>query len=345
MLDPGIGAAGDLAAARGRIGVLLVNLGTPDGTAYWPVRRYLAEFLWDRRVIETARLPWWLILQGLVLPRRPFRTGRAYARIWDRERNESPIKTITREQCAGIEKTLGSFPELQIDWAMRYGAPSMEERIVALTEAGCDRLLLFPLYPQYSATSTASVQDKAFDVLKSLRLQPALRTVPAFCDHPLYVEAICAGLQSHLNSLAWEADVVLVSFHGLPLRNIERGDPYLEQCRRTLALMKERMGPEGDRLEMVFQSRFGREEWLQPYAEPRVRELARSGVRKVVVVAPGFVADCLETLEELSIGLQEVFEEAGGEHFSTVPCLNDSEGALRLFGALIENELSGWLRS
>ncbi len=343
MLDPGTGTSGDPAAGDGKIGVLLVNLGTPDGTGYWPVRRYLAEFLWDRRVIETARLPWWLILHGLVLPRRPFRSGRAYAKIWDRERNESPIKTITRKQCAGIAEALERFPNLQIDWAMRYGTPSMEERFLALTEAGCDRILLFPLYPQYSATSTASVQDKAFDVLKGMRLQPAIRTVPAFYDHPLYIDATCASLLSHLNSLARKADVILVSFHGLPLRNIELGDPYLEQCRRTLDLMKERLGPEGDKLEMVFQSRFGREAWLQPYAEPRVRELARSGVRNIVVVAPGFVADCLETLEELAIGLQEVFEGEGGKHFSTVPCLNDSEGARRLFTALIQNELAGWL--
>ncbi len=344
MLDPGIGRTGNPAAARGRIGVLLVNLGTPDGTGYWPVRRYLAEFLWDRRVIETARLPWWLILHGLVLPRRPFRSGRAYAKIWDRERNESPIKIITRKQCAGLAVALEGFPELQIDWAMRYGTPSIEERILALTEAGCDRLLLFPLYPQYSATSTASVLDKAFDVLKGMRLQPAIRTVPAFFDHPQYIEATCASLKNHLDSLAWEPDVVLVSFHGLPVRNIELGDPYLAQCHQTLGLMKERMGPEGDKVEMVFQSRFGREEWLQPYVEPRVRELARSGVRNVVVVAPGFVADCLETLEELSIGLKEVFEEEGGENFSTVPCLNDSEGARRLFASLIQNELAGWLR-
>ncbi|MCY4024464.1 MAG: ferrochelatase [Anaerolineaceae bacterium] len=344
MLDPGTGTSGVPAAAGGRIGVLLVNLGTPDGTGYWPVRRYLAEFLWDRRVIETARLPWWLILHGLVLPRRPFRSGRAYAKIWDRERNESPIKTITREQCDGIAEALERFTELHIDWAMRYGSPSMEERILALTEAGCDRILLFPLYPQYSATSTASVQDKAFDVLKGMRLQPAIRTVPAFYDHPLYIEATCANLKCHLDSLAWEAEVVLVSFHGLPKRNIELGDPYLEQCYRTLKLMKGRMGPDGDKLEVVFQSRFGREEWLQPYAEARVRELARSGARNVVVVAPGFVADCLETLEELSIGLQEVFEEEGGENFSTVPCLNYSEGARCLFAALIQSELAGWLR-
>ncbi len=344
MPEPGTATSDATTAAGGRVGVLLVNLGTPDGTGYWPVRRYLAEFLWDRRVIETARLPWWLILHGLVLPRRPFRSGRAYAKIWDRERNESPIKTITRDQCAGIAKALDRFPELHIDWAMRYGTPSMEERIVALREAGCDRILIFPLYPQYSATSTASVQDKAFDVLKGMRLQPAIRTVPSFYDHPLYIKAICASLQGHLNSLAWEAELVLVSFHGLPASNIELGDPYLEQCQRTLDLMKGRMGPEGDKLEMVFQSRFGREEWLQPYAEPRVRELARSGVRNIVVVAPGFVSDCLETLEELSIGLREVFEEEGGEHLSTVPCLNDSDGALRLFGALIQNELAGWLR-
>lgn len=330
-------------APHGKIGVLLVNLGTPEGTGYWPVRRYLAEFLWDRRVIETPRPLWWLILHGLVLPRRPFRSGHAYAKIWDRERDESPIKTITRAQCARLEHEFRQYPDVMVDWAMRYGLPAMDDGIKALKEAGCDRILLFPLYPQYSATSTASVQDRAFDVLGEMRRQPALRTVPAFYNHPLYIEVVCDSLQAHLGSLAWEAEVVLVSFHGLPLRNLELGDPYYTQCCTTLRLMKDRLGPTGDKLHMVFQSRFGKEAWLQPYAEPTVRELAENGVRNVVVIAPGFVADCLETLEELAIGLRETFAAHGGERFSTVPCLNSSDAGLRLFTSIIRNELAGWL--
>ena len=343
MPDSDIVLSDHPAVPQGRIGVLLVNLGTPEGTGYWQVRRYLAEFLWDRRVIETPRLLWWLILHGLVLPRRPFRTGHAYAKIWNLDRDESPIKTITRDQCAGLANEFQCYPDVMVDWAMRYGLPAMDDRIKALKEAGCDRILLFPLYPQYSATSTASVQDRAFDLLGEMRWQPAIRCVPAFFDHPLYIELVCDSLLAHLSSLAWEAEVLLVSFHGLPLRNLELGDPYYSQCCTTLRLMKERLGSTGDKLHMVFQSRFGREAWLQPYAEPTIRELAENGVRNVVVIAPGFVADCLETLEELAIGLRETFEAHGGEHFSTVPCLNSSDAGKRLFISIIRNELAGWL--
>ncbi len=335
--------AGHPKVAFGKIGVLLINLGTPEGTSYWPMRRYLKEFLWDERVIDVPRPLWWFILNCIILTTRPSKSGEAYEQIWNHELDESPLKTITRSQAEKVADALADHPGVMVDWAMRYGLPPIKEKIEKLKEAGCDRVLLFPLYPQYSAATTASVQDKAFDALKDLRWQPAIRTVPAFHDHPVYIDALVDSMTGHLNTLDWTPDLVLASFHGLPQRYLELGDPYHCQCVKTARLMREKLGWEKDKLQVVFQSRFGKEEWLKPYAEDTVRELAQNGTKNLAMIMPAFISDCVETLEEIAIGLKEVFEENGGENFTAVPCLNDSEEGIKVLSALVTNELSGWI--
>ena len=335
--------AGHPSVAFGKIGVLLINLGTPEGTSYWPMRRYLKEFLWDERVIDVPRPIWWFILNCIILTTRPSKSGEAYEQIWNHELDESPLKTITRSQAEKVAGRLAAHPNIEVEWAMRYGLPPIKEKIEKLKEAGCDRVLLFPLYPQYSAATTASVQDKAFDALKEMRWQPAVRTVPAFHDHPVYIDALVASMNTHLATLDWAPDLVLASFHGLPKRYLDLGDPYHCHCMKTARLMREKLGWENDKLQVVFQSRFGSEEWLKPYAEDTVRDLAQSGTKNLAMIMPAFIADCVETLEEIAIGLKEVFEENGGENFTAVPCLNDSEEGIEVLTSLIETELSGWI--
>ena len=327
----------------GKIGVLLVNLGTPDDASYWPMRRYLKEFLSDRRVIETNRLLWWPVLNGVVLSVRPTKSGRKYRSIWNEALNESPLRTITRAQSAKVADALASHAEIVIDWAMRYGNPSIASRIEALTERGCDRLLVFPLYPQYSAASTATVNDKAFDALKALRYQPALRTVPSYPEDPVYIDAVATSIRSHLAGLDWKPEVVLASFHGVPQSYVDKGDPYQRQCTATAARLAEALRPDGVDLRLTFQSRFGRAEWLQPYTDKTVEALARDGVKRLAIVTPGFVADCLETLEEIAAENGEIFHEHGGEQFSFIPCLNDSDGGIRVLVQVIKRELEGWV--
>ncbi len=335
--------AGHPNVAYGKVGVLLINLGTPEATSYWPMRRYLKEFLWDRRVIDVPRPIWWFILNCIILTTRPSKSGEAYEQIWNHELDESPLKTITRSQSEKVASKLAVHPGIEVEWAMRYGLPPIKEKIEKLKEAGCDRILLFPLYPQYSAATTASVQDKAFDALKEMRWQPALRTVPAFHDHPVYIDALVRSMQAHLATLDWTPDLVLASYHGLPKRYLDLGDPYHCHCMKTTRLMRERLGWEKDKLQVVFQSRFGSEEWLKPYAEDTVRELAQNGTKNLAMIMPAFISDCVETLEEIAIGLKEVFEEHGGENFAAIPCLNDSDEGIEVLTALVESELSGWL--
>ncbi|MEO3434902.1 ferrochelatase [Inquilinus sp. CAU 1745] len=322
-------------------GVLLVNLGTPDGTSYWPMRRYLKEFLSDRRVIEMNPILWKVILNGLVLTTRPSRSGKAYEAIWNREQNESPLLTVTRSQGEALSERLEG--EVRVDWAMRYGAPSIEERLKALIEAGCRRILLFALYPQYSAATTATVHDKAFDALKKMRWQPAIRTVGSYHDDPAYIDALARSVETHLAGLDWEPEVVLASFHGLPKDYLLRGDPYHCQCAKTARLLRERLGWDERRLQLTFQSRFGRQEWLKPYTDETLKRLAESGVRRVALVMPGFVADCVETLEEIGIAGRELFLEAGGERFARIPCLNDSPDGMDAIERVVRRELSGWI--
>lgn len=332
------------APAGGRVGVLLVNLGTPDGTDFRSMRRYLKEFLSDRRVIETNRLVWWPVLNGIILTIRPARSGRAYASIWNRELDESPLRTITRSQADKLAADLASdYPQITVDWAMRYGQPSIAERLGRLVQGGCDRVLLFALYPQYSAATTATVFDKASDVLKGMRWQPTLRACPPYYDNPGYIDALASSVTAHLASLPWQPDVVLASFHGLPKEYVEKGDPYHSHCARTVCLLRDALGRDESSLIMTFQSRFGAAEWLQPYTDETIAALARQGTKNLAVITPGFAADCVETMEEISIEADSTFREHGGENFTVVPCLNDSEAGIAMLRGIVIRELQGWI--
>lgn len=330
---------------RRRVGVLLINLGTPEGTDYWNMRRYLREFLSDPRVIEVPRLIWWPVLHGIILSFRPFRSGRAYASIWNHERGESPLKTITRAQAEGVARTLDERwgGDVVVDWAMRYGRPAIGPAIQRLKDQGCDRVLLFPLYPQYSASTTATACDQAFRQLMRMRWQPAVRTAPAYHDDPAYIDALARSVRRHLKSTEFEPDVLLVSFHGLPRVYLDRGDPYHCHCVKTARLLAERLGWPAGRVRHSFQSRFGKAEWLKPYTDHTVEALAKEGVKSVAVIAPGFAADCVETLEEIQGEVREAFLAAGGERFTYIPCLNAGADHVAFLAAAVERELAGWL--
>ena len=327
----------------GKIGVLLVNLGTPDATDYWSMRRYLREFLSDRRVIETNRVLWWFILNFLVLTRRPQAKGRDYDKIWNRERDEGPLKTITRAQAEKLAAYLSANSRIVVDWGMRYGNPSLGSRIEALAAQGCERILLVPLYPQYAAATTATVCDKAFDALRKLRWQPTLRVAAPYFDDSTYIEAVAASMDADLTGLGWKPDVIIASFHGIPQDYFDQGDPYYCHCAKTTRLLRERLKLDESRLRMTFQSRFGRAEWIKPYTDETVRALAQQGVKNLAVVTPGFSADCLETLEEIAGENSEIFHHHGGKNFRAIPCLNDSAGGMRVIRAVVERELLGWI--
>jgi len=327
----------------GKIGVLLVNLGTPDATDFWSMRRYLKEFLSDRRVIETNRILWWLILNLVILTIRPGRKGRDYEKIWNRERNESPLKTVTRAQAEKLAADFSGNARIVIDWAMRYGNPSIPSRLETLFETGCDRILIVPLYPQYAAATTASVSDKVFEALRAMRAQPTVRFVPPYFEDPIYIEAVVASLQDSLTKLSWKPEVILASFHGIPKEYIDKGDPYRDQCTETARLLRERLKLDDQKFKLTFQSRFGPAEWLTPYTDETVKALAKSGVKNIAVVTPGFSADCLETLEEIAGENAEYFHEAGGHNFFAVPCLNDSDYGMKVIRHLVARELAGWL--
>lgn len=324
-----------------KVGVLLVNLGTPDGTSYGPMRRYLAEFLSDRRVIEWSRLIWYPILYGIVLNTRPRRSGRLYDRIWNHENNESPLRTYTRAQGEKLAKALSDQPNVVVDWAMRYGQPSIESITDRLLQQGCERIVIFPLYPQYSATTTATVNDKFFEALMKKRFMPAIRTVPSYEAEPVYIDALARSVEKHLATLSFKPEVILTSYHGIPKSYSDKGDPYRQQCLETTRLLRERLGLGEDEMRATFQSRFGPEEWLQPYTDETVKELAKNGVKSVAVLNPGFVADCLETVDEIGNEAAEEFLENGGENFSHIPCLNDSEEGMKVIETLVRRELLG----
>ncbi|HCL66457.1 MAG TPA: ferrochelatase [Rhizobium sp.] len=327
----------------GKVGVLLVNLGTPDGTDYVSMRRYLKEFLMDRRVIEWSRWKWYPILFGIVLNTRPQKVGKAYEEIWNKEQNESYLRTYTRNQSDAIGEALKDHPDVIVDWAMRYGQPSIGSRIEALQAAGCDRILLFPLYPQYAASTTATVNDKAFEKLMSMRWQPALRTVPPYHDDPEYIDALAVSVEKKLATLDWQPEMLLASFHGIPQSYFKQGDPYHCFCQKTGRLLRERLGLPKEKFMVTFQSRFGPEEWLQPYTDKTVEKLASEGIKRIAVINPGFVSDCLETLEEIAGEAAESFHEHGGEKFVHIPCLNDSPEGLRVLEKVIRRELQGWI--
>ena len=333
-----------------RIGILLSNLGTPDATDYRSMRRYLKEFLSDRRVIETNRLLWWPLLNGIILTTRPGRKGKDYDTIWNRERDESPLKTITRSQAVKLQASIkagllgDSDPDrVIVDWGMRYGNPSMRSALTNLHGQGCDRILLVPLYPQYAAATTATACDKTFEALMSMRWQPTLRVSPPYHDDPAYISALARSLKAGLAELDFEPEVILASFHGVPKEYLLKGDPYHCQCAKTTRLLQHELGWSPEFLRLTFQSRFGPAEWLQPYTDETVKALAKSGVKRLAVITPGFSSDCLETIEEIGGENAEYFHEYGGEKFARIPCLNDSADGLAVIEAVVRRELMGWI--
>ena len=322
----------------GGIGVLLVNLGTPDTPEPGAVKRYLAEFLSDRRVVEIPPIAWQPILRGIILNTRPRKSAHAYRQVWTDE--GSPLAAITARQSEALQARLGD--QMQVAWAMRYGRPAIGEELQRLKDAGCDRILLAPLYPQYCAATTATVVDKAADKLREMRWQPALRTLPPYHDHPAYIEALATDLGTQLDALPFVPEVLLLSYHGMPARTLELGDPYHCHCRKTSRLLEEALDSR-IAIRTTFQSRFGRAKWLEPATDATIEELAKEGTKRLAIAAPGFAADCLETLEELAIRGREQFLEAGGEQFAALSCLNDGAPGMAMLGALVRRELAGWI--
>ena len=319
-----------------KVGVLLINLGTPNSPEPGSVKLYLKEFLSDPRVVEIPQLVWQPILRGIILNTRPKKSAHAYSQVWTPE--GSPLAAITARQARALEGAFGDG--VIVDYAMRYGRPAIRERIEALKKAGCERILIAPLYPQYCAATTATANDEAFAYLRKVRWQPAVRTLPPYYDDPMYIDALQRITMQELEALDFEPEVVIASFHGMPQRTLELGDPYHCHCRKTARLLSEAMERE---LLVTFQSRFGRAKWLEPATDVTLTELARTGTKKVAILAPGFSADCLETLEELSIRGRDTFLEAGGTHFAYLPCLNDSGPGVEMLRSVIGRELEGWI--
>jgi ferrochelatase len=334
-------AAAEIGAER--VGVLLVNLGTPDTADARGVRVYLREFLSDPRVIEDQGLKWKLVLNGIILLVRPRRKARDYLKIWNAEKNESPLKTITRAQSDKLARSIADHDHIEVDWAMRYGNPSIHAGIEALTARGCDRLLVVPLYPQYSAATSATVCDEVFRVLAGMRAQPTLRVSPPYYQDPDYIEALTVSINAHLETLPFAPELIVASFHGMPQQYVDKGDPYHAQCVATIDALRQRLGLDASKLLLTFQSRFGFDEWLKPYTDKTMERLAREGVRRIAVVTPGFSADCLETLEEIAQENAEIFKHNGGEQFAFIPCLNDSEPGMDVIRQLVLRELQGWI--
>jgi ferrochelatase len=319
--------------------VLLVNLGTPDSPEAPAVKRYLAEFLSDRRVVEIPPIAWQPILRGIILTTRPKKSAHAYQQVWTEA--GSPLAAITAEQSAKLQERMGEA--VQVRWAMRYGQPAIGKEIQHLMHAGCERILLAPLYPQYCAATTATVVDKAADKLRTMRWQPSLRTLPPYHDDPAYIAALAEDLGRQLDALDFEPEVLLLSFHGMPERTLHLGDPYHCHCQKTSRLLEEAMGRPNLRFRTTFQSRFGRAKWLGPATDMVLAEEAMAGTRRLAIAAPGFSADCLETLEELAIRGREQFLSAGGEHFHTLDCLNGGAAGMAMLEGLVRRELSGWI--
>ena len=323
--------------------MLLVNLGTPDAADAPAVRRYLKEFLSDPRVIEDQGLVWRLVLNGVILPIRPRRKARDYRKIWNLEQNESPLKTITRAQAEKLAATLESVGQLKVDWAMRYGNPSIASRVEALVADGCERILVLPLYPQYSAATTATVCDEVFRVLARMRRQPPVRIAAPYYNDPVYIEALASSTSAELAKLDFEPELMLASFHGMPLDYVRKGDPYYDHCVETVRLLRAQLKVDESKLMLTFQSRFGRAKWLEPATIDTVKSLAKRGVKNLAVITPGFAADCLETLEEIAVENARVFRRHGGENFAAIPCLNDSGPGMLVLWELALRELKGWV--
>ncbi|NCP24971.1 MAG: ferrochelatase [Erythrobacter sp.] len=327
----------------GGIGVLIVNLGTPDGADAKSVKRYLGEFLSDKRVVEIPAIAWQPILRGIILNTRPKKSAHAYQQVWTED--GSPLAAITKAQAEKMQARLGSVGAggVTVDWAMRYGNPSIPERLTAMKDAGCERILLAPLYPQYCAATTATVVDKAGETLSKMRWQPSLRTLPPYHDDPLYIDALVDDLARQLDALDFEPELLMLSFHGMPERTLHLGDPYHCHCQKTARLLEARMNRPDLRFRTTFQSRFGRAKWLEPATDTVLAEEGARGTRRIAIAAPGFSADCLETLEELAMQGRDQFREAGGEHFAALSCLNTSDAGLTMLEGLLRRELAGWI--
>ncbi len=323
----------------GGVGVLLVNLGTPDAPTPAAVKRYLAEFLSDPRVVEIPALVWQPILRGIILNTRPKKSAHAYQQVWTEK--GSPLAAITCEQAEALQARLGDAARVR--WAMRYGNPSIPQELKALMDEGCDRILLAPLYPQYSGATNATVADKVGDALRAMRWQPALRTLPPYYDDPVHISALAKDLGAQLDALDFVPEVLLLSFHGMPERTLHLGDPYHCQCQKTARLLGEALGRPDLRIDITFQSRFGRAKWLEPATDAVLLAEARAGTKRMAVAAPGFSADCLETLEELAIRGRDEFLAAGGERYATLACLNAGEVGMDMLEALVRRELAGWV--
>lgn len=330
---------------RPKIGVLLANLGTPDHYDYWSMRRYLNEFLSDKRVIDYPAWKWQPLLQILILSKRPFSSGANYKLIWNHDKGESPLMTITKDQTAAIAEQLRTRygNAVRVEFCMRYGNPSTESRVRAMVEAGCEKILFFPLYPHYAGATSATANDEFFRALMKEKRQPAVRTAPEYYQHPLYIDALAQSVERAYAGLEHRPDVLVASYHGMPKRYLMAGDPYHCQCAATSRLLRERLGWQPGSIDTTFQSVFGPEEWLQPYTVEHVAELARAGKTRIAVIAPAFSADCIETLEEINGEIREAFEEAGGEEFTYIPCLNDDEAHVRALVTVIEDNLAGWI--
>ena len=328
------------AAPTGRVAVLLVNLGTPDAAETGAVKRYLAEFLSDRRVVEIPPIAWQPILRGIILNTRPRKSAHAYSQVWTED--GSPLAAITRRQAEALQARLGDT--IRVDWAMRYGRPAIADKVQALKDAGYDRILFAPLYPQYSGATTATAVDALGAALARMRWQPAIRTLPPYHDDPAYIAALHDDIARQVAALEWTPQVLLLSFHGMPERTLHLGDPYHCHCRKTARLLAEAMArthPEL-RIDVTFQSRFGRAKWLEPATDVVLESEAKAGTRRLVVAAPGFSADCLETLEELAMQGRDQFTGAGGDQFAALACLNDGAPGMEMLEALIRRELAGW---
>ena len=329
-----------------KIGVLFANLGTPDGYDYWSMRRYLSEFLSDKRVIDYPAWKWQPILQGIILTKRPFSSGEAYKSIWNEDEGESPLMTITKQQItklrAGLETRFGA--EIVTDFCMRYGNPSTKSKVQEMVAAGCDRILFFPLYPQYAGATMGTANDQFFRALMDETWQPASRTIEPYFDDPAYIDALAQSVERGYAALDKRPDLLVVSYHGMPERYLKQGDPYHCQCQKGTRLLKERLGwDEGD-ITTTFQSVFGPEEWLKPYTVKEVARLAETGKKNIAVIAPAFSADCIETLEEIQEEIQEAFVEAGGESFTYIPCLNDDDAHIEALLGVVERNLAGWVK-
>jgi ferrochelatase len=326
--------------AAGKVGLLLVNLGSPDAPEVPAVRRYLEQFLSDRRVVEIPPILWQPLLKLVILNTRPKTTAANYAKIWDREANDSPLRVITRQQTQALQGAFG--PNVVVDFAMRYGHPAIEARLRALKDRGCDRICVAPLYPQYSGATTGSVLEEVFRVLGTMRWMPALRTMPPYHDHPAHIAALKTSLEASLAKLAFEPERIVLSFHGMPRRTLDMGDPYHCQCQKTARLLRDAMGWPEARMPIAFQSLFGRAEWLKPYTQPLLEEMAGAGVKKVAVLMPGFSADCIETLEEIAEEARDAFLAHGGTHYAALPCLNSSDEGMAMLQSVIGEALAGW---